>query len=57
MGPRQVWACVLDPDLPPSCGGGAGGGACYVFDEAAKHFLYWGPNAALRLVDLANSGS
>jgi hypothetical protein len=58
-----VWACVLNPRLPTGCGGGegdAGGGggggggalgaACYVFDEAAGRFLYWGPNAALRLV-------
>ncbi len=40
IGPGQVWACVLEPHLPPSCGGVSGGFACYVFDEAAKHFLY-----------------
>ncbi len=53
--PRQVWACVLDPGLPASCGGSGGGGgpagaACYVFDEAAGRFHYWGPNDVLRLV-------
>ncbi len=56
IGPRQVWACVLDPGLPPSCGGGTLGGACYVFDEAAERFLYWGPNSVLRLVDLTSPG-
>ena len=53
-----MWACVLDPGLPAICrGGGVGGGgggaeglACYVFDEAGGRFLYWGPNAILRLV-------
>ncbi len=51
---RQVWACVLDPHLPSTCcdvgAGGAVGAACYVYDEGAGRFLYWGPNSILRLV-------
>jgi hypothetical protein len=51
-GMRQVWACLLDlaQALPAGCSGGPGGVACYVYDEAAGHFLYWGPNSVLRLV-------
>jgi hypothetical protein len=56
IGPRQVWVCVLDPNLPPSCGGGVGGVACYVFDEAVERFFYWGPNTVLRLVDKTSPG-
>ncbi len=41
-------------------GGAGGAGAevyphipCYTFDEAARAFAYWGPNAALRLLPAA----
>ena len=49
-----MWACVADAPVPAECGGRGGGGyvaaACFVYDEAARRFLYWGPNPQLRLV-------
>ncbi len=55
----QVWACTrVDPGSssaaacpsPPDL-------ACFIYDEEAAIFVYWGPNSALRLVTLAASAA
>jgi hypothetical protein len=54
--------CLLEPSLPAACRGGAGvngaappggGLACYAYSEAAGRFVFWGPNALVRLVSPA----
>ena len=48
-----MWVCLLEPDLPPYCGGrpvaGLGALACYAYNEETGRFAYWGPNSLLRL--------
>lgn len=55
-----MWVCLLEPSLPRGCGGGdtgeygaappGGGLACYVYNEQARRFVFWGPNSLLALV-------
>ena len=49
----SVWACLRDWDSQEQmrCGAGPHQLACFMFDEEAREFEFWGPNTAVRAVE------